>query len=117
MWRLFRQQGTQRTFPAAWLFLTAPILPRIHNQGMKFIEELRIAWKGRFDQRPNILILWLTVCDSVPAESPGRVGIDHKDCVFSSIQENGICCLRTDSVHGKKFLPQDFSRRTEHPFQ
>ena len=116
--RVCRQQGTKRALLAARRALPAPILSRIHNQRVKFVEQFRLrAESNASKKRADFFIIRLAIGDPVTPENPVRVGIHHEDGMISGIQQDGVGGFRPDAVDGQKFFAQLRSGRLEHALQ
>ena len=79
-------------------FLARP-RPMMHNQGVKFIEQLEVMGQEFHEEPLEPAIVVLTAEPLQPCKQTVSVRINDENRIFSRVKQDRVRCLLTDSVN------------------
>ena len=82
----------------------------LHDERVKFVEELVIAWERGCERCLEFFVASLRMRETVPVEDAASVGVDHKHGMLACVKQNGVGGFGADTAKAKKLFAQACGR-------
>jgi hypothetical protein len=103
-------EGT--TLAEGLTFLTK-MFAGMDDEGVVLVEERGVRREGSFEECADVLVGFFAMEEVVAFENTAGVGIDNKDRMTASVEENRVGGLRADAMNGQQLFAKVGSGRSE----
>jgi len=98
----------QRSQRAGFAFGHFPAegFPRVHDEGVKLVEEGGIVWEVVHEHLLDTVVVCIIVDQAVALEDPSGVSVADEDGFPAGIQKDAVGRLLSDALHTEEFIPE-----------